>query len=84
MKVTKNDFLVYGDKPELIYDDDIEGGGLRIHLPGADGDYFIEISDASEDYGEPRLQVRISGRISKGLLVRPQVSNSILVFEERL
>ena len=84
MKVTKNDFLVYGPEPEVIYDDDVEGGGLRIELPGSDGRYFIEISDASEDYGAPRLQIRASGRESRALLVRPQVSNSLLVFVEEL
>ncbi len=84
MKVTKNDFLVYGDEPELVYDDDVEGGGLRIELPGTDGKYYIEISDASEDYGAPRLQIRASGSESKALLVRPQVSNSLLVFVEKL
>ncbi len=83
MKVTKNDSLVYGDDPEVVYDDEVEGGGLRIHLPGEDGDY-IEINDASGDYGKPRLEIRSSGKRAKALLVRPQVANSVLVFMEKL
>lgn len=83
MKVTKNDFKVYGPDAITVYDDEVEGGGLRIELPGSDGD-FIEISDATDDYGKPRLQIRTSGRHSYALLVRPQVANAILVFTEDL
>ena len=84
MKVTKNSNGVYGP-PEVIYDDEVESsGGLRIELPNTDGSYVIEISDASEDYDMPRLQIRSAGRTTKALLVRPQVSNSILIFVEEL
>lgn len=83
MKVTKNEIRVYGPDPELIYDDEVEGGGLRIELPGSDGD-FLEINDVTDDYGKPRLQIRSSGKHSYALLVRPQVANSLLVFMEDL
>lgn len=84
MKVTKNNFQVKGPDPELVYDDEVEGGGLRIELPGTPGQY-IEVHDVTDDYGKPRLQIRSSGGgPSQALLVRPQASNSILVFTEDL
>ena len=51
MKVTKNNYEVLGQDADVIYDDEIEGGGLRIELPGANGDW-IAINDASDDYGK--------------------------------
>ncbi len=83
MKVTKNNYEVRGQDAEVIYDDEIEGGGLRIELPGSNGDW-IEINDASDDYGKPRLEIRSGGRHSYALLVRPVVANSLLVFTEDL
>ncbi len=84
MKVYKNSNEVFGP-PEIVYDDDEErSGGLRIELPGSDGRYVIEISDVSDDYGKPRLQIRAAGRESRALLIRPQVSNVVLVFVETL
>lgn len=84
MKVTKNNYKIKGEDAKLLYDDEVEGGGLRIELEGWPGQY-IEVHDVTEDYGKPRLQIRVSGRgRSQAMLVRPQVSNSILIALEDL
>ena len=84
MRVTKNNYEIRGQDPELLYDDEVEGGGLRIELEDWPGQH-IEVHDVTDDYGKPRLQIRVSGRgPTQALLIRPQVSNSILVLLEDL